>query len=130
MFIETPKLLEKILDYSVLKQKVISKNIANAGALNYKRENVRFEDVLSENIDFNLRVTNTQHIKKSKLEILPQSEINELTYSDSENISGFNNVDIDREMAEMAQNTILFKFAAMQLNGYFKSLQDVIKGGR
>jgi flagellar basal-body rod protein FlgB len=42
--------------------------------------------------------------------------------------SGVNNVNIDKEMADMAENQIMFKFAARNISIYFKSMQDVIKG--
>ncbi len=44
-------------------------------------------------------------------------------------ISGVNNVNIDKEMADLAENTIMYKFAAKKLQSYFRTLQDVIKGG-
>ena len=40
MSASTSKLMEKVLDYTSLKNKVISKNIANSNTLNYKREDV------------------------------------------------------------------------------------------
>ena len=44
-------------------------------------------------------------------------------------LSGINNVDIDKEMADLAENSIMYKFAAKKLQTYFRTLQEVIKGG-
>ncbi len=127
---EVPKLLEKVLDYSVIKQKLISKNIANLSTVNYKREDISFENYLNKNVTGKLEVKNPKHFSGSEVKQPEQSEFKIVKDESGENISGMNNVDIDQEMAEMAQNTLLFKFAARRLNHYYRNLQSVIKGGR
>lgn len=42
--------------------------------------------------------------------------------------SGETHVNIDKEMAEMAQNQIRFKFGSQMVNRYFKSLTNSITG--
>ena len=63
----------------------------------------------------------TDSLRKSGFDIIQDKS--------TENASGYNNVDVDQEMADMAQNSLLFKFAARKLNFYFRSIQSVIKGG-
>lgn len=116
----TNKVLENVLDYSALKQKVIAQNIANSETIGYKRRDVEFKDLFNKGINEPLQLKGATN--KSKLKIVIDES--------SENISGFNNVDVNREMAELAENTIMFKFSAKKINAYFKSLQSVIKGGR
>lgn len=128
MSLSTNKLLEKFLNFSVLKQKVINNNIANAGTIGYRREDVRFDNILNQSYDPEIKVTNQRHIKNI-LQSSENSPFEIIMDPDKENFSGVNNVDVDREMAEMAENTIMFKFAARKLNTYYKSLQKVIKGG-
>jgi len=41
--------------------------------------------------------------------------------------SGVNNVDIDTEMAKLAENQILYNFGAKFLNGKFKKLNAAIQ---
>ena len=41
-----------------------------------------------------------------------------------------NNVDIDREMAEVAKNSIFYQANAQQLGRYYSTLKSVITGGR
>ena len=48
----------------------------------------------------------------------------------SEIIANGNNVDVNKEMADLAKNSIMFKFASKKINGYYQTLQNVIKGGR
>jgi flagellar basal-body rod protein FlgB len=120
------KLLENVLDYSSLKNKVISKNIANIGTEGYRKEDVNFNDFLSQSIN-NLTTTNSKHLEGIKV----SSDLNfQISNSnDSEMSSGINNVDIDTEMANLAENTLLFKFASKKIGGHFRNLQNVIKGG-
>ncbi len=127
MAIPTNKLLERVLDYAALKQKVISQNIANAGTINYKRKDVEFSATYSnaiKSIDKNHigSIGGNQKTLQTKIKVVTDESPNP--------DSAFNNVDINKEMADMAQNTILFRFAARKLNGYFKTLQNVISGGR
>jgi flagellar basal-body rod protein FlgB len=127
---DVPKLLEKVLDYSALKQKLISKNIANLSTVNYKREDISFDEYLNKNVNGKLKVDNSKHFSTGEVKMPGQPDFNIEEDKSEEKISGMNNVDIDREMAEMAQNTLLFKFSARRLNFYYRNLQSVIKGGR
>ncbi|GBD91546.1 flagellar basal body rod protein FlgB [bacterium BMS3Abin04] len=120
MSIPTNKLLEKVLDYTTLRQRVISENIANIGTANYKRKDVKFESELSNALDTQLHFNNSSSIENADFKIV--------TDNSQDMVSGMNNVDINNEMANMAQNTLLFKFAARKLNGYFRTLQGVIRG--
>ncbi|MFA8344009.1 MAG: flagellar basal body rod protein FlgB [Rhodothermaceae bacterium] len=129
MSVSNIKVLEKLLDFTVAKQKVISKNIANVGTLNYRREDIKFEDVLSQEISSNVKTTDPKHIPLKAADQSAGNMVNTKDNSD-EKTSGFNNVDVNREMAEMAQNTLMFKFGAKKINGHFQTLQSVIRGGR
>jgi flagellar basal-body rod protein FlgB len=118
------KLLEGFIDYCSLRNKVISKNIANIGTENYKREDVVFKDLLDSNME-SLKTSDPKHFGQVNLE----SE-NTIKVDNSKDMtSGINNVNIDDEMAELAKNSLQFKFASKKVEDYFKTLQTVIKGG-
>ncbi|MFA3783834.1 flagellar basal body rod protein FlgB [Melioribacteraceae bacterium 4301-Me] len=121
------KLLEKFLNYCSVKNQVISKNIANAATENYHREDVKFNAFFNDELNSLLKVTEPQHIKS--IEGVNHSEF-EITEDkpDAYLLNG-NNVDIEKEMAELAKNTLNYRFAAKKINNYFKTLQSVIKGG-
>ncbi len=123
------KLLENLLDYTVAKQKVISKNIANVGTLNYKREDLKFEDVLSQQVSSNVKTTDPKHISLNQTES-GNTNLSVSKDESNENNSGYNNVDVNQEMAEMAQNSLLFKFGSKKLGAYYQSIQHVARGGR
>ena len=118
------KVLEDFIDYCSLRNKVISKNIANIGTQNYKREDVVFKDLLNNNMSL-LKTTEPKHFGQVNFE-----SKNTITVDNSKDmVSGINNVNIDEEMAELAKNTLQFKLASKKLGDYFKILQGVIKGG-
>lgn len=129
------KLLEKTLDYTTVKQRLISKNIANISTKNYQREDIKFDDFLNGNGQ--LKTTERRHIKTGEVSLKGQAGFKIIKEGiendgneDEANTSGNNNVDMDTEMADMAQNSILFRLAARRMNFYFNQIQTVIKGGR
>lgn len=131
MSVPNVKILKDLLAVASLKQKVIGKNIANVNTESYQREEVVFERLLNDSINSPIKATNDKHFGatapddesiKNKLHIV--------TDQDENFVSGINNVDIDREMSDMAENSILFRFATKRISSHYKTLQEVIKGGR
>ena len=123
------ELLKSLLDYTSLKQKVISKNIANSGTIGYRRKDIEFKDFLEDNLNASVRKTNSKHMSMDIIEKPGESKFKIINDKNSESNSGINNVDMDKEMAEMAENSIMFRFAARKLNAYYRTMQKVIKGG-
>jgi len=125
MAVSTIRLLEHLIDFCSLKNKVISKNIANIGTEGYKRENVEFKSLLTE-INTGLKVTSKNHISTGVPTGTPYEVLQD---KNGEMLSGINNVDIDKEMSELAENTLQFKFASKKIGDYYKGIQNVIRGG-
>jgi len=126
---EPIKILQNLLDHCVVKNKVIANNISNIGTENYKREDVVFRDVLTENVNSLLKTSDQRHISG----LSPNSSMDskyELVEDDSQEMdSGINNVNIEKEMSELAENSLRFKFASNRVSDYFKTIQNVIKSG-
>lgn len=122
-------MLQNMLDYSAVKNKVIAKNIANIGTENYKREDVVFKDMLDQNVNSFLKTSNGKHIASQSANDSQDSKFDHIYDQSKEMESGINNVNIDREMSELAENTLRFRFASREIGSYFKSIQNVIKGG-
>ncbi|PID62484.1 MAG: flagellar basal body rod protein FlgB [Ignavibacteriae bacterium] len=115
MSIPPYKSLENLLDYSALKQKVIGQNIANAETKNYRRRDVEFKDALKDSL-------NDITSKDKTLSVEVDNETPVIAYG--------NNVNVDHEMADLAQNSLMFKFGSKKITAYYKTLQGVIKGGK
>ncbi len=123
------KLLKNYIDFCSERNKVIGKNIANVGTKKYNREDVMFKDVLSEKLASSMKATSTEHYGSRKATENGQAPFEVfIDYSD-ENNSGVNNVDIESEMASLAENTINFKFASKKIGAYYRTMREVIKGG-
>ncbi|MDR3627543.1 MAG: flagellar basal body rod protein FlgB [Ignavibacteriaceae bacterium] len=129
MSISTIKLLENFVDYCATKNKVISQNISNIGTTNYQRKDVEFKDILSGNINTVLKTSEEKHFVTGNIDNSGTPDFNIVKSAGNENESGVNNVDIDKEMADLAKNSLNFSFAAKKINAYFKDIQGVIKSG-
>lgn len=110
-------LLKSFLDYSSDKSKVISQNIANANNSDYKRKNIDFGKYLQKSINEATSRNNSKEINQTK------PTIEENLFEEDRRVN------IEEEMAELAKNTINFKFAAKRISGYYKNLQSVIRSG-
>lgn len=122
------KLLHDLLDYCTQKNRVIAKNIANIGTENYKREDVVFKEVLNDSSNSLLRTTNQKHLRG----IQNGSSDSKYEFEEDNSTdmnSGVNNVSIEKEMSDLAENTLRFKFASRKIGEYYKTLQEVIKTG-
>jgi flagellar basal-body rod protein FlgB len=120
------KLMENYIDYLSERTKAINKNIANIGTERYKREDVKFVNVLDNEMKNNLKVSNPKHLTSA--DNTSQSYKLEVDRNDSM-VSGLNNIDIDEEMMNLAENTIRFKFTSRKISNHFKTLQKIITGG-
>jgi flagellar basal-body rod protein FlgB len=122
------QLLEKFIDYCSVKNQTISKNIANIGTTNYRRQDVSFEDILSENVNGGIKTDNPRHINIEPADTFG-SEIDIINDLKTEGTSEVNNVNLEKEMSELAKNTLNYRFAAKKIGSYYKDLQSAIRGG-
>ncbi len=125
IFNKTISTLERSLDFSMAKNRIIAHNIANVDTPRYKAKDVVFKNILQEK---------TLQAKRTHPRHLPfkgdqQSNYRVITKSHTMYNHNRNNVDIDREMAELAKNQIYYQAMVDRLNGEFSNLQTVIRGG-
>ncbi len=129
MPISTIKLLEDYSSYCAEKNKILSENIANIGTENYQRKDVVFKNMLNDNMNSMLVTNDSTHIGSIQPNNNDEKSYQIITDKSKDDVSGINNVDIDKEMSELAENTLNFQFAAKKISDYYKNLQNVIKGG-
>ncbi|WP_047984887.1 flagellar basal body rod protein FlgB [Ornithinibacillus californiensis] len=129
LFSGTINTLQQSLNYASVKNQTIASNISNVDTPNYKAKDVVFKDLLQQEIASSITAkrTHPRHLPFGQDQRLSYEIIqrNNTTY----NHNG-NNVDIDKEMAELAQNQIYYQSLVDRINGKFNSLQTVIRGGR
>lgn len=115
------------LNYAYLKNETIANNIANNDTAGYKTKNVEFKSLLDQEqmTQFQAKRTNPRHIDFGGLDRGFKIHSNHNTLY---NHNG-NNVDIEKEMVELANNQIYQQALVDRLNGRFDTLQNVIRGG-
>jgi flagellar basal-body rod protein FlgB len=131
-------LLGKALDVYALRQKTTAANIANITTSGYKSQSVSFEEHLaaagSSPALTRGAMADARHIPigvpSDVRNVQAQAHDTSLDQPEGYNemASGFNDVNIDYEMAELAKNQIRFKFGARLLGESFKGLQKAIRG--
>jgi flagellar basal-body rod protein FlgB len=128
LFSNTISILEKGLDYSSVKQKVISSNIANVDTPNYKAKDVNFSAFFAQ------EKAKVIEAKRTNIRHIPfQSSSGNLSIVNRKNVQynhNGNSVDLDKEMADLATNQIYYNALTERINGKFQTLQTVIKGGK
>ncbi|MFZ5639095.1 MAG: flagellar basal body rod protein FlgB [Bacillota bacterium] len=128
---DTTKLMEKALDAASMRNSVIADNLANVDTPGFKRSEVKFEDELARALNKSGGITGRRtHEKHLPIGVQPATEVAprlEVQHDTSMRNDG-NNVDIDREMAALAKNTILYNALVQQISGEFQKLKSVISG--
>ncbi|MCP3031188.1 flagellar basal body rod protein FlgB [Halobacillus sp. A1] len=126
LFNDTFTTLESSLNHSSKKNRAISENIANVDTPGYKAKDVVFKNVLSEEMGVSAKRTNERHLNFGNGQPTAHHTVRKegTTY----NHNG-NNVDIDKEMNDLAKNQIQYQALVDRLSGKFNSLKSVIRGG-
>ncbi|WP_126426366.1 flagellar basal body rod protein FlgB [Brevibacillus marinus] len=126
------RLLERSLDVSMLRQRVIANNIANADTPHFTSKRVVFEELLRQELErpaSKLRAyrTDPRHLPFRTIGSIPEPLIaanpNAMVQHNG------NDVDLEYEMSEMAENQIWYNGLVQLTGGYFSKLSSVINGG-
>jgi flagellar basal-body rod protein FlgB len=131
--IEKPsfQLLEKSLDASTMRQRTIANNIANVDTPYFKRSEVSFESLLQEKMGSLPALqgyrTDARHFSfgNTTQQVIPQITVDEAGIMNN----NLNNVDMDTEMSQMAENQLAYNTEIQQVNHELKYLRTAIKGG-
>jgi flagellar basal-body rod protein FlgB len=117
LFDQTIGFIGRSLDVRTLNNKVLSSNIANAETPDYLAKDVPFQKVLEKSMEgslnIGLRRTHPRHLPED-LEEDPGVE------------STKEAVDIDREMAKLAENNVMFQAGVQTLVKKFEALKFTI----
>ncbi|OPZ84204.1 MAG: Flagellar basal body rod protein FlgB [Firmicutes bacterium ADurb.Bin419] len=128
------KVIEKSLDASLMRNEAIAQNIANVDTPGYKRKTVSFEeelsDALSKNNSFKGKRTDPRHIPIGGRDVDEVGiNVSEDSSSNVMRLDG-NNVDIENEMAKMAENNIRYNVLIQRMSNTFSRMKSVIREGR
>ncbi|PIU61621.1 MAG: flagellar basal body rod protein FlgB [Armatimonadetes bacterium CG07_land_8_20_14_0_80_40_9] len=125
--------LKKSLDAASLRQRTIANNIANVDTPGFKRADVTFEEELKVALEKNgksgLKVTNPKHISNKPKGV---AEVSPKVIKENSTVfrNDLNNVDIDKEMAKLAENNLAYNTLAQLINQKLRGLGSAIQEGR
>ena len=126
--------LEGAIHAASMRQSVLANNIANNDTPYYKRSDVAFEEVLAQAIggqdgsrSLIGRTTNARHIAINGTNgPVPQARV--ITEDSTSINNNRNNVDIDKEMALMAENQLRYNLFIQQVSHEVKMMRTGIEG--
>lgn len=124
-------LLEKAMDGSALKHTAISNNIANVNTPGYKKLTVSFHQSLEKYLEEvpELKTTKNKHFTGKK-EMSAEPVIRMTQAGTTKLRNDGNNVDIDLELAALAENNLYFNSLAQLLSAQIALLKHSISEGR
>ncbi len=121
LFNRTTEVLQRSMDIRTTRNRVLSSNIANSETPGFVSKDVPFEKILERSIQnqslIGLKKTHPQHF--------PGGLNTEIELE-----SGLEAVNIDKEMAKLAENNLMFQAGVQSLMKKFEALKVTITEGR
>lgn len=131
MFGTTIRVLDNALDLRAKKLEAISANIANAETPGYSRLRMDFEEALRKaaaGSSTGQEVTHPRHMGSGAGG--GSADVEGHIYRDMEHtgVGDNNNVSLEREMVDLAENQIRYEAATRMLSKKFNMMKTVIRG--
>ena len=127
----TMKALEQALDFRSVNQSVIAGNMANIETPGYEPHKATFNQALRHAIEKNGAPTPDQVVlRKTHEKHLPVSSESERSYTIETYSERSERPNLDREMARLAENNLLYEASVTLLSKKFQALKEVIQSGR
>jgi flagellar basal-body rod protein FlgB len=124
-------ILQNSLDADMKRHELIANNIANVNTPGFKRSDVVFADRLQDALTGQGvagRQSRDRHIPIGRLlpqDVKPSIITEELTHMRNDE----NNVDVDKEMAELAKTQLHYRALVQAMQGEAGKISSVISGG-
>jgi flagellar basal-body rod protein FlgB len=121
-------LYQRLLKVASSAQKVTAANIANVATPGYQAKNVDFKEEMRKSISSQQRVTpiatDSRHFSLAK----PDQAVRIENMNGDDGASGINDVDIEKQMTDLAENQMIYDFGARRLARTFGLLRMAIRG--
>lgn len=128
IFDQTLGLLERLLDIRGARHEAIVANLANQDTPGYRAVEVAFQDALSAASDAALTAVTT-HAGHLSAEGVAPAAITHTRSGRSHRLDG-NTVNVEHEMAKLAENTLLYQAGTELLSAKFRLLKTAVREGR
>ncbi|MBI3608651.1 MAG: flagellar basal body rod protein FlgB [Nitrospirae bacterium] len=130
MFDQTLGLLERLLDARGARHQAIAANLANQDTPGYQAVDVSFQETLNSASGSSLApvTTHAAHLSTEG----PSEGVGVVTHTSSgrSNRLDGNTVNVEHEMAKLAENTLLYQAGTELLSAKFRMLKNAIMEGR
>lgn len=133
LFDKTTSALGTTLNMRMMEKKVIQSNIANSETPGYHAKKIDFNEALARAIDLDgvkgMSTSNENHFAvggRSLANVRPEIYENPLGSVSNDG----NTVDMENEMASLAENSIMYKAAVQMINKKLAALRYAITEGR
>ncbi|MDH4246853.1 MAG: flagellar basal body rod protein FlgB [Deltaproteobacteria bacterium] len=127
------QLLQKSLDFRSRRNNVLASNVANVETPGYKAKDLVFEQALGQAMASTepgpLQVTNSKHLDGRNLVPLAGVQPLEIRTSNPVGSLDDNSVDLEREMAKLAENQVLYQGLTQMISHKFLQLRASIREG-
>jgi flagellar basal-body rod protein FlgB len=114
---ESIQMLNRLLDASALRQRVLANNLANADTPRFKRKDVEFREMLTKAVD-------SANASRELSVVQPKIIVDTAAPSRPDG----NSVSMQRELGEMTENSLLYQFATRAVSRKFDTIRKAIKG--
>jgi len=126
-------LLGKSLDFRFMRQNMLAANVANAETPGYKAQDLVFEKALGTAMHAHepgpLRVTNARHLDGRIATPLEGVKPEVIRAGNPVAALDQNSVDVEREMAKVAENQVAYETLTQILSNKFRGLRLAIREG-
>ena len=134
LFNDTMFAYQRVMDFRTQRHNVVSSNLSNVETPGYEAKDVQFENILKEAITtekgFPLVRTNSKHIDQGgQIEILSTRPQIVKVKSPIASFDG-NTVSVEKEMAKMSENSMLYQAETEVLARLFKGIKVAVMEGR
>ncbi|MDQ7836848.1 MAG: flagellar basal body rod protein FlgB [Humidesulfovibrio sp.] len=125
------QVMDKVLDLRLQRQNVVMSNIANVTTRNYKPRSLAFEEDLQSalNLDARGKMTRTDESHLPSEFDINGFQGKGLTEYKPRVVYGEDVVDLDKEMAAMAKNTLMYNAITDIIAKQFSGIQTTIQDG-
>ncbi len=122
----TYALLVKALEGTQKRQEAMASNLANVNTRDFKANRVSFEEEMRRIVERNRSAGTNRTLVRDLEKMEIQTEKDTMSRMNNDG----NNVDVDREMSNMAANQIFHNALVQQLNTKYQMIRMVISDGR
>jgi flagellar basal-body rod protein FlgB len=116
LFDKTMKMLSGMLDFRATRHKTIISNVANIDTEGFKPSDISFKQILGKANLIQISTTDPGHINRNVHGAVPF----EMTTSEEK-------VMMDKEMASLAENQMMYNMTVDMLSRKFKGINTVLK---